>query len=187
MRAVSNDAAEIGARVEPDHEYRIVEVVMADGFIGIDITGLPELQAYLKRLPPAVADAVVDAVSKLAIDIFQSEQPSKKYVTRKAAYGQSFQSDKQRRWFFAALNKGAIQVPYNRTQAMRRAWKQIGAGAKSIVANEAEGVEFVMGDGTQSRHEALVGWKTVSKMIKEHTPRIERVAIAAAQKAIDKA
>ena len=158
---------------------------MADGFIGIDIQGLPELQAYLKRLPPEVADAVVDAVSKLLIDVFKSSQPSKKYVTRKAAYGASFKSDKQRRWFFAALNKGAINVPYSRTQAMRNAWKQIGAGAQSIIANEAAGVEYVMGDGTQSRHEAMVGWKTTSVIIREHMPRVEKVAQAAAQKAIN--
>lgn len=162
--------------------------ITPDSFVGIDIVpSIPKLDAYLRRLPPAVQDAVVDALAKKLIDILKTEQPTPRYVTRKAAYeGVTFFTDKQRRWFFAALDRGEIQVPYHRTQEMRNAWKQIGKGKQSIVANEAEGVEFVIGDEHQSRHEAMVGWKKIGATISKHTPTLEKTALGVAQRAIDK-
>ena len=38
------------------------------------------------------------------------EYPPEKRVTRKQAYGQTFFSDKQRRWFFAALQIGRVDA-----------------------------------------------------------------------------
>ena len=43
-----------------------------------------------------------------------SEYPPQSGLTRKQVYGQSFQSERQRRWFFAALSRGEIDVPYRR-------------------------------------------------------------------------
>lgn len=161
--------------------------ITPDAFVAIDAQGIPRLQNYLRALPPAVADAVMDAVAKALIDIMRTSQPPPKYVTRAAAYdGQTFFSEKQRRWFFANLADGGIKVPYHRTQEMSKAWRQIGKGASSILANEAPGAEFVIGDEHQSRHEKLVGWKTTSMTIAQHMPRIEKVAAAAAHQGIKK-
>ena len=160
--------------------------IIPDNFVAVDVEGIPRLRAYLNRLPPAVADAVMDAVAKALIDIMQSAQPPPKYVSRTQAYGVPFFSEKQRRWFFANLNDGSLKVPHHRTQDMRKGWKQIGAGVKSLVANEVPGVEFVVGDEHQSRHEKLVGWKTVGATVNAHMPRIEKIAVAAAGAAIKK-
>lgn len=160
--------------------------ITPDNFVAVDVEGIPRLRAYLNRLPPAVADAVMDAVAKALIDIMQSAQPPPKYVTRAQAYGTPFQSEKQRRWFFAALASGELNVPHHRTQEMRKGWKQIGSGVKSLIANEVPGVEFVVGDEHQSRHEKLVGWKTVGATVQAHMPRIEKVAVGAAGAAIKK-
>ena len=160
--------------------------ITPDQFVAVDIQGIPRLQNYLARLPPAVADAVMDAVAKALIDIMQSSQPPPKYISRRQAYGETFVSDRQRKWFFWALDSGSISVPYRRTQEMRKAWKQIGHGVNSLIANESPGAEFVVGDKHQSRHEALVGWKTTGMTIEQHMPKIEKVAIGAAGAAIKK-
>jgi len=158
------------------------------GFVAVDIIpSIDRVVAFIERLPPEIQDQVADEVAKLLVNIFQTEQATYRYVSRKDAYGVSFFSEAQRRKVMAMLRSGEIRVPYHRTQAMRRGWKQIGSGVKSIVANETPGVEYVMGDNEQSRHEAAVGWKTVGVVIKEHNQRIDRVANATAQKVIDKA
>ncbi len=74
-------------------------------FIAIDIVGLPELQAKLAKLPPEAQNAIVDDVSEYFLNVLR-EYPPQKSITRKAAYGVSFFSDKQRRFFFAALKSG---------------------------------------------------------------------------------
>lgn len=154
-------------------------------FIGIDISGLEPVQKALTALPDAAQDAAIDAASKYLIDALQTEQPSPNYVTRKAAYGQTFFSTRQRKWFFAALEEGEIAVPYRRTQKLRRGWKQIDQGRTSIIANETEGAGWVVGEN-QSRHEARVGWKKASQVVQERLPRMIEKAQAAIEKIIKK-
>lgn len=157
---------------------------MADDFIAIDIVGLKELQAKLKGLPEAAQDAIVDDVSKYYLNVLR-EYPPRKYVSRMEAYGQTFFSDKQRRYFFAALADGRIQTPYNRTQALSKGWKQIGRGKESILANEMPYADLVMGEG-QSRMSQKIGWKTLPDIIKERWAKAMEIADAAVKKAIKK-
>jgi hypothetical protein len=128
-------------------------------FLGIDIEGAEEIKAKIAKLPPAAADAGVDAVAQYFLSVLRLNAPQR-YVTRKDAYGVTFFTAKQRKWFFWALRSNKIQVPYVRTQGHSRGWKAIGSGAKQIIANEAPGITFVRGKypGEQSRHENKVGW-----------------------------
>lgn len=158
---------------------------MSNEFIGIDIIGEDVLAEKLKKLPPAVQDAAVDEVSSYLLNILKA-YPSKNYITRTTAYGKSFFTDKQRKWFFASLNDGSINIPYRRTQGLARAWEKLGSGAYTILVNEAQGAKYVIGDKTQSRHEMLVGWRTVGQVIKVHTRRIIEKADAGAKKALRK-
>jgi hypothetical protein len=155
-------------------------------FIGIDIHGLPHLQNLLKAVPPAVQDAITDDLSTYTINVLRAYPPHR-YVTRQAAYGRTFQSDKQRRWFFAALKDGRLKIPYPRTQTLSRGWHQVGRGAQSIIANETPYAGLVMGDGEQSRHAALVGWNTTASILKERERRMDDLAQASAKKGIRKA
>jgi len=125
-------------------------------FIAVEIQGVEELRASLLKLPPAIQDAVVDDVTKYYINVFKSEQPAPRRVSRRAAYGVTFFSARQRKWFFANLKDGSINVPYHRTQALRNAWRQVGDGRTSFIVNDAPGAPFVVGDDTQSRHEKMV-------------------------------
>jgi hypothetical protein len=108
-----------------------------------------------------------------------------KYVSLQQAYG-GFKSDKQRRYFFAALKDGRIQVPYKRTQTLRRRWQIIGNGRNTIIANETPYAQYVMGDNTQSRMHNLIGWKTLATRLKEHREKLEKVMYAAVKKTIHK-
>lgn len=154
--------------------------------IGIEVKGdVKNIQNFLQRYPKEAQDAIVDDVNKYLLDAVKTYPPSK-YVTRKSAYGVTFFTEKQRRWFFAALADGRIGVPYTRTQGLREAWQIVDRGVNSIIVNEAPGAQFVMGDETQSRHEKKVGWRTVKEIINARMKRIVQIANGAAKKAIKK-
>jgi len=155
------------------------------GFIGIDVSGLAELQAKLAKLPPEARDAITDDVSKFMLNVLQTYPPQKS-VTRASVYGQTFQSDKQRRYFFWALSKGIIQVPYRRTQELRNAWKIVGSGYTAIIANEMPYAGLMMGDGEQGRMARATGWKTLNQIITERTAKMIQIADAGVKKAIRK-
>jgi hypothetical protein len=115
----------------------------------------------------------------------QASPPQKK-VTRKQAYGKTFFSEKQRRWFFAALKSGGLTIPYRRTQAFRKGWRIIGKGERTIIVNTAKAGPFLVGENRQSRMSALIGWKKMSTVVKERTPKILTIANAAVRKGLKK-
>lgn len=156
-----------------------------DSFIGIDVKGIEELKAKFAKLGPEGQGLVVDDVSLFLINLFKQYPPEKR-VSRKAAYGVSFFSDKQRRFFFAALKSGEISVPYKRTQGFRKGWKQVGKGKDSLIVNETEYGKFLMGDGEQSRHALMIGWNSMQKTIDDHKEKMLEKAYAAIKKAIKK-
>lgn len=90
-----------------------------------------------------------------------------KYVSRKSAYGQTFFSDKQRRWFWAQVKDGNIAFPihYQRTGEIAAGWQKSGGGNKFQVVNRVPGVDRVMGDTLQARQPAKVGHRKVSEVI----------------------
>ncbi len=155
----------------------------ANDFIGVDVQGLEELQAGLEALPEEARDAAVDGVSTYLINVFRA-YPPQKYVSNREAYGAPFVSDKQRRWFFAALARGEIDVPYKRTQTLANSWRQEGRGYSSILVNETPYAQFVQEHTTQSRMMALRGWKTTLVVIQERISRIIEVSNGAAQRVI---
>ena len=152
-------------------------------FISIDMVGEERVFNLLAELPAEVQNTALDDVNKYILDTMQSSQPSPRYVTRRAAYGVTFFSDRQRRWFFANLNDGSIDVPYRRTQGLRKNWRIKGSGQNAAVINDTPGIEFVMGD-QQSRHEALVGWRKPEDIIREREERIQRIIEGSVTKAI---
>lgn len=156
-------------------------------FIGIDITGIDEIKTKLAKMPAAVADAGVEEANDYLRGVLQKYPPSK-YVTRKAAYGFSFFTARQRRWFFWALKNGVIEVPYRRTNRLSNAWELLGRGRNQIIVNEAPGAQFVQGHwrGQQSRHENKVGWKGINVVIEERMKQILNAFTLGAGKALKK-
>ena len=100
--------------------------------------------------------------------------PTRRRITRESVYGEPFVSDRQRRFFFAALRDGRIDVPYRRGQSpgsqrlgqrwtvRRRQWHTV------IVGNNASYAPFVQGPKRQSEFMRALGWKTTEDVAREH-------------------
>ncbi len=153
-------------------------------FIGIDASGIKELALKLDRLIDAVGDEGVNTANAYMLDAVKLYPPQKR-VTLQEAYG-GFISDKQRRYFFAALRDGRIQVPYNRTQTLRNNWRVVGTGKTSFIANDVSYAGLVMGDNEQARMHNLIGWQKLADFISARLPEIIRRFEAGKKKAISK-
>lgn len=83
----------------------------------IEIVGLRELMADVDRLAAGVAlrDTMETAVEMVRTQIAVYPAPP-------SGYRMVWKSEKQRRWFFAALREGRISVPYRRTGTLGRRW-----------------------------------------------------------------
>ena len=86
---------------------------MPDDFIGIAVQETPEFSAFLANAPAIAQDAAIDAANEYLLNVLKAYPPQRS-ITRKEAYGVSFFTEKQRRWFFANLDN--LQIPYHRTQ-----------------------------------------------------------------------
>lgn len=116
------------------------------------------------------------------------EYPPYRYVSRTAAYGQPFSSDRQRRWFFAALAEGTIHPGQNnRTGALGEGWRIVAAGPKQIdLVNEVPYAKFVQGTITeQARQPRMVGWKSITVWLRLFSSEIGRVGMTNLKKWID--
>lgn len=159
--------------------------------------GSSVLSTHLKDLSPVLTDfitstekgarvvAAVAAADHLIGDGRRGlkHYPPYKYISRKRAYGKTFQSDKQRRYVMAMIREGKIDpgAP-KRTGRLQRGWVRGGRGTDIIIKNTAPHVLPVMGDETQSRHERLVGWRMVSDVIESNLKGAQQ----AAERAVDK-
>ena len=151
----------------------------------IAIEGIEPVTKALGQLPRDMQDSAVDEINPYLVNVFR-QYPSYKYVPFATAYGGWF-SDKQRKYVMARIREGSI-IPgqSNRTQELARGWKIIGEGADSIIANETPYAGYVMGDQTQARMPAKIGWETMSAKIESRMDQIKRKAQAGVNKAIRK-
>ena len=161
---------------------------MSKDLIGIDFE--PPLKALIsdiEKLPDEAQYEIGEDVGRYLYNIFQ-EQPQKKRIenARRKAFGVTFFSDKQRRWFFANLDAGTLTIPYQRTQRFRKSWQLIGRGINTVLVNDSEAGPYLMDDKRQSCMSALFGWQKISDKLNERMHRIERVAVAAMNKALKK-
>lgn len=128
-------------------------------WVGISVTDSKAVAEMIKKLPKPIADAVSDSIAEYMIKVYRNYPPYK-YVSRKRAFGKTFESEKQRRYFFWALKNGIIRIGNHRTHRLSRGWKQQGSGQKSIIINEVPYSPFVQGDEfIQSRMMGLIGWE----------------------------
>ena len=148
----------------------------------VEITGMAEFQAYLARLAPALRERVEGAIAEYLIGNDSHglrHEADYKYVSRAAAYGQTFVSDRQRRYVMARIREGSITPGVeNRTHQMVAGWDYEQASGQTYLRNEVPGVEYVQGDN-QARQPAMVGWRRVSDVISTNIAGALRHASAA--------
>ena len=78
-----------------------------------------------KEAPAKMERALVQAMTQAMESTKErlQDEPAQAHITRTEAYGKPFQSDRQRRWFFAALASGALVVPYPRSGLLSSSWQ----------------------------------------------------------------
>jgi hypothetical protein len=80
---------------------------------------------------------------------------------------QPFVSEKQRRYFFAALRDGNIKMPYRRSGNLSKRWGQSEAdgGLTQVIGNDAGYAPFVIGMGSQSGYMKSLGWRSTADVV----------------------
>lgn len=153
--------------------------------IRLDIRNLTEVTEFIKTLPAGTKKMALTEIQTYIIGDARhglKHAPPYKYVSRKQAYGQSFFTDRQRKWFFWSLNTGRLQLPYKRTGSLAAAWKR-GEGENSrYITNDAPYASLVQGDNTQSRHSKKIGWRTASQVVRDNIAGALRQANQAVQR-----
>ena len=141
----------------------------------IEINGMDELILKLARLERMDA---VKAVMRSAAEYLKgklAKYPTQRSISRESVYGAPFASERQRRFFFAALHDGEIDVPYHRgesasSEAFGRSWtiSEQDEGLTQIVGNDTSYGPMVMGDD-QSQFMAAMGWEKASDIADNET------------------
>jgi hypothetical protein len=156
----------------------------------IVIKGMAELLAKLDRLgkPDVAKGAMLQAGAYVAGKM--KEYPPTSHLTRKAVYGKSFASTRQRKFFFWAMKSGKLQSPYRRGQSpgsrnLKQGWtvRALGDGLTVEVGNNAPYGPLVQGAGRQSLYHKASGWQTDQAVVDREAPAV----VAYVKDAIDKA
>ena len=151
----------------------------------INVKNLDKWQKIMRDLPPKVVRAGMKAFAEWIIGTpergLKGYQPYK-YITRAKAYGQTFVSDRQRRYVMARIREGSIDpgVPH-RTGQTQRGWyaRPSNAGYKYNIGNDAPGAYYTRHETGQARLNALAGWKKAGEIIRKELPGALRAARAA--------
>lgn len=139
--------------------------------IKVSVRGIDQLKKFFSELTPAARKAAVKGASEYLVGNDSHglrHYVSYKHVTRKSAYGRTFESDKQRRYVMAKIRSGEITPGRaNRTNTLKRGWayKLQGGGFGARVYNPVPYAHFVMGDEGQARQPAKVGWRKVMEVV----------------------
>ena len=102
---------------------------------------------------------------------------------------QPFKTAKQRRFFFAALRRGDIEVPYRRgvspgSENLSKRWhfKTDRGGTGVTLTNNASYAGLVMGPNEQTAYHAETGWKTTDQIAEEE----QKTVLDTLKKAVDR-
>lgn len=107
-----------------------------------------------------------------------------RYVSRKSAFGQTFKSDRQRRFVMARIAEGSITPGRsNRTNGIKEGWIIQGSSTQERIVNAVPGVNYVFGK-QQSRQIQKVGWRKTTDIIQTNIAGMARAAQLAINKLI---
>jgi len=146
-------------------------------FIGLE--GYEVVRDNLSQVFPSLLEDAVDALNKYLINVFRNYPPYKYVPYGRAYHGKygGFLSDRQRKYVMANIRAGNIRPGVKqRTGFFRRSWKVIGHGTSSMIVNETPYGQYLMGDHTRAAMPKMIGWETISEVVKNHEKKIIQVA-----------
>lgn len=131
--------------------------------VSLKVRGLPALQDFFRDMPRNVRGIATEGASEYIIgdgDHGLKHYPAYKYVTRRSAFGRTFQSVAQQRYVMANIKSGRIDpgVPH-RTGNYQRSWKREGAGVASRITGE------VPHEGWPNPLAKRIGWRTPLEIV----------------------
>ncbi len=160
---------------------------MPDGAT-IEIKGLDEAikkltdVAKLRKVHAGIKAGLLHLKGKL------DKYPPRKHISIQSLGG--WKSDKQRKWFFANLRAGNIEVPYRRgaspgSEGLRSKWtiKYSKTKFEGWTGNNASYARLVQGD-KQTEMMKRIGWKTTETVAKEEVKRVQEYVFEAVRRSI---
>jgi len=142
------------------------------------------VSSRIASMPDEVKMAVLDEVSGFAAVTLAEETPPRVDHDPNGGVPYVWNSEKQRRWFFANINP-----PTERTGALESGWASDVTPYGAKISNEQDYAGFVMGESQQRGHEAD-GWKKVADILAGklsfRSSRFRDVVMGAVQAAIRK-
>ena len=168
--------------------------VLADGDDGVDQSGISavstadtvsrfrraadagfEIGSPRRRLICSFRNSKVAGVEARGLSVSVKVPGAPGEYPGKSAGKMTFVSDKQRRFFFAALREGTIQVPYRRTGTLGRKWTSkvtfTDDDVMGFVGNNTPYAPLVQGFDTQARIHAG-NWQTEQDVANESRDEI---------------
>lgn len=91
-----------------------------------------------------------------------------------------FKSDKQRKFFFAALREGKIEVPYQRgtspgSERLSTKWRMEFGAFSAKAWNEASYAPLELDAERQAEYHRITGWKTVQQVARDEAEPVARI------------
>jgi len=152
------------------------------------IRNVEAVQSFFRAIPRGAVKVALEAFTDYIIGDeshgLRHADPYK-FVTRKSAYGFSFFTVKQRRWFFWALKTGKIDPGSGkRTGESTAAWKAVprNDGYRFTVQNNTAGGYWTRHDKKQARQLGKVGWRKIMTVLADNYKGGIRHAVAAVKK-----
>lgn len=156
--------------------------------VNFKVRNAAAVKAFLRSVPRGALKVALEAFTEYIVGNdshgLRHADPYK-YVTRKSAYGFSFFTDKQRRWFFWALNSGQIDPGSGkRTGQSTAAWKAVPSknGYNMTIENNTAGGYWTRHDTRQARQLGKVGWRKVSQVVADNYLGAVRAAAQAVKR-----
>lgn len=156
--------------------------------VNFKVRGIEAVQSFLASVPRGAVRVALEAFTEYVIGNdahgLRHNEPYK-YVTRKSAYGVTFFTPKQQRWFFWALREGKIDPGSGvRTGKTSAAWKAAPSanGYQMKITNDTPGAYYTRDDKGQARQPAKVGWRKVTAVLAANYLGGLRAAVAAVNK-----
>lgn len=137
----------------------------------IELVGEEQVIADLVRLGRADFVTTVLTAGAVYLQRKVATYPPRKRPTRARVYGKTFKSVRQRKFFFAALADGRIDVPYRRgmspgSQTLGKRWSVAPRGPLAVVlGNNATYARLVQSLQDQSLYMRAVGWVPVETTV----------------------
>ena len=157
---------------------------MSDPMVSFKVRGIEQLQAFLRELPRGGVRVALQAFTEYVIgdDSHGLKHPDAyHYVPRADAYGQTFQSDAQRRFVMAGIADGTITPGQeNRSGRSTGAWQYAAVSDWNYtITNPEPGAYYTRDDSGQAAQPGMAGWRKTTAVIMDNMSGGLRAAVAA--------